>query len=112
MPLDTRAEKSQRSLTFPQTCQVGAPKIEKHCRTGLKIPGRDKESVTHGRARLSTGVQLHYYIAGKGAALMLQHDVPKTSSYWHKVLPYPTPHFTVIAAEMRGLGDSTYPESG
>jgi hypothetical protein len=37
--------------------------------------------VTHGRKRLSTGIRLHYYTAGSGPALMLQHGIPKTSYY-------------------------------
>jgi hypothetical protein len=41
---------------------------------GFKILDH-KAPVTHGRMRLSTGVRLHYYTAGSGPALMLQHGV-------------------------------------
>lgn len=79
---------------------------------GLKIIDHNGVPVTHGRVRLSTGVRLHYYTAGSGPALMLQHGIPKTSYYWRKVIPFLTPHYTVVCADMRGIGDSTHPSSG
>jgi len=79
---------------------------------GLKIVDHTGSVVTHGRQRLDNGVRLHYYTAGSGPALLLQHGVPKTSYYWRKVVPRLTPHFTVVVPDMRGFGDSTHPDSG
>jgi hypothetical protein len=42
---------------------------------GLKILDHAGKPVEHGRVRLSTGVRLHYYTAGSGPALLLQHGV-------------------------------------
>lgn len=42
---------------------------------GLKILEHNGATVTHGRQRLNTGVRLHYYTAGEGPALLLQHGV-------------------------------------
>ncbi|KAK4687556.1 hypothetical protein P7C73_g2566, partial [Tremellales sp. Uapishka_1] len=79
---------------------------------GLKIVEHSGESVTHGRHRLENGVRLHFYTAGSGPALLLQHGVPKTSYYWRKVVPHLTPYFTVVVPDMRGFGDSTHPDAG
>jgi hypothetical protein len=42
---------------------------------GLPILDHDGKLVTHGRQRLENGVRLHYYTAGSGPALILQHGV-------------------------------------
>lgn len=42
---------------------------------GLKIIDHTGSAVTHGRHRLENGVRLHYYTAGSGPALLLQHGV-------------------------------------
>lgn len=78
---------------------------------GLTIFDHEQKPVQHGRMRLSTGVRLHYYTAGTGPAVLLQHGIPKTSYYWRKVLPYLTAHYTCIVPDMRGIGDSTHPDS-
>jgi|TARA_B110000971_G_scaffold131671_1_gene134763 pimeloyl-ACP methyl ester carboxylesterase len=67
--------------------------------------------VKHGRA-LVNGVRLHYMTAGQGEPLFLLHGVPKTSYHWRHVIPLLTPHYTVIAPDLRGLGDSEHPQSG
>jgi pimeloyl-ACP methyl ester carboxylesterase len=67
--------------------------------------------VKHGRA-LVNGVRLHYMTAGEGEPLFLLHGVPKTSYHWRHVIPLLTPHFTVIAPDLRGLGDSEHPQGG
>lgn len=78
---------------------------------GLTILDHKQQPVRHGRKRLSTGVRLHYYTAGTGPALLLQHGIPKTSYYWRKVLPYLSPHYTCVVPDMRGIGDSTHPDN-
>jgi superfamily I DNA/RNA helicase len=50
--------------------------------------------------------------AGQGEPLFLLHGVPKTSYHWRHVIPLLTPHFTVIAPDLRGLGDSEHPQDG
>jgi hypothetical protein len=80
-------------------------------RMGQIIVDHQQTPVRHGRLRLSTGVRLHYYTAGSGPAVLLQHGIPKTSYYWRKVLPYLSPHFTCVVPDLRGIGDSTHPDS-
>jgi len=65
----------------------------------------------HGRAFVN-GVRLHYSIAGEGEPLFLLHGVPKTSYHWRRVIPLLTPYYTVIAPDLRGLGDSEHPQGG
>jgi pimeloyl-ACP methyl ester carboxylesterase len=67
--------------------------------------------VLHGRA-LVNGVRLHYMTAGSGDPVYLLHGVPKTSYYWRKVIPLLTPHYTIVAPDLRGLGDSQHPKDG
>ncbi len=67
--------------------------------------------VEHGRAKVN-GVRLHYVKAGQGEPLFLLHGVPKTHYHWRHVIPLLTPHFTVIAPDLRGLGDSEHPVVG
>lgn len=79
---------------------------------GVAILDHQKTPVEHGRKRLCTGVRLHYYTAGKGPALLLQHGIPKTSYYWRKVVPLLSPHFSLVVPDLRGIGDSTHPDAG
>jgi pimeloyl-ACP methyl ester carboxylesterase len=75
------------------------------------IKDHTENPVKHGRA-LVNGVRLHYMTAGQGEPLFLLHGVPKTSYHWRHVIPLLTPHYTVIAPDLRGLGDSEHPQSG
>ena len=68
----------------------------------------DGNAVTHGRETVN-GVRLHYVTAGAGEPLVLLHGVPKTWYYWHRVIPMLSKHFTVIAPDVRGFGDSQRP---
>lgn len=67
--------------------------------------------VEHGRAKVN-GVRLHYVKAGQGEPLFILHGVPKTHYHWRHVIPLLTKHFTVIAPDLRGLGDSEHPILG
>ncbi|WP_313441497.1 alpha/beta hydrolase [Novosphingobium sp.] len=63
---------------------------------------------------LVNGIEMHAVSAGKGPALLLIHGTPKTHIYWREILPLLTPHFRVIAPDLRGAGLSGHPyaESG
>lgn len=67
--------------------------------------------VNHSRMEVN-GTKLHYITAGSGEPLLLLHGVPKSVHYWHKLIPLLTPHYTVIAPDIRGFGDSARPDSG
>ena len=64
--------------------------------------------VKHGRARVN-GIRMHYVTAGEGEPLLLLHGTPKTNFYWHRLIPLLTPHFTVVAPDLRGFGYTDKP---
>jgi pimeloyl-ACP methyl ester carboxylesterase len=57
-------------------------------------------------------VRLHYVTGGKGEAVVLLHGWPETWYEWRHVMPVLAERYTVIAPDMRGLGDSSKPASG
>jgi haloacetate dehalogenase len=56
------------------------------------------------------GVRIKAIQGGNGPALLLLHGHPQTHAIWHKVVPELTKHFTIVAADLRGYGDSGKPE--
>jgi NADPH:quinone reductase len=67
-------------------------------------------AVTH-HTRIVNGIRIHYLTAGSGGpALVLVHGFPETSHAWRKVIPVLAEHFTVIAPDLRGCGDSDRPD--
>ncbi len=44
--------------------------------------------------------------------LLLLHGYPQTHVLWHKVAAILSPHVTIVAADLRGYGDSAKPEGG
>lgn len=55
-------------------------------------------------------VDITFRMGGSGPALLLLHGHPQTHVIWHKVAEELAQHFTVIAADLRGYGDSGKPE--
>jgi haloacetate dehalogenase len=46
---------------------------------------------------------------GRGPGLLLLHGNPLTHVTWHKIAPRLAEHFTVVATDLRGYGDSSKP---
>lgn len=57
------------------------------------------------------GVDIAYRMGGSGPGLLLLHGHPQTHVIWHKVAAQLAEHFTVVAADLRGYGDSSKPEA-
>jgi len=57
-------------------------------------------------------VMLHYVVAGSGPPVVLLHGWPQTWFEWRETIAALAPRFTVIAPDMRGLGDSSRPLTG
>ncbi|PNA05981.1 MULTISPECIES: alpha/beta fold hydrolase [unclassified Pseudomonas] len=55
------------------------------------------------------GVDISYRLKGSGPGLLLLHGHPQTHVIWHKIAEQLAEHFTVIAADLRGYGDSSRP---
>ncbi|MFM9942288.1 MAG: alpha/beta fold hydrolase [Hyphomicrobiaceae bacterium] len=59
---------------------------------------------------LSTGdTDIFARIGGSGPALLLLHGYPQTHVMWHLVAGELARHFTVVAADLRGYGQSSCP---
>ena len=58
---------------------------------------------------VETGIHIHTVIGGQGPPLLLLHGHPQTHVIWHKVAPSLCEHFTVVACDLRGYGDSSKP---
>lgn len=58
------------------------------------------------------GVELNCRVGGQGPALLLLHGHPQTHVMWHRVAPRLAERFTLVAADLRGYGDSAKPEAG
>jgi len=50
-------------------------------------------------------------IGGSGPPLLLLHGSPQTHLMWHKVAPRLAERFTVVAADLRGYGQSSKPST-
>jgi haloacetate dehalogenase len=61
------------------------------------------------RIATAEGVEIHAMVGGSGRPLLLLHGHPQTLSIWHRVAPALAREFTVIAADLRGYGDSSRP---
>ncbi|VXB81526.1 alpha/beta fold hydrolase [Massilia sp. 9I] len=56
------------------------------------------------------GVTIAGVIGGAGPPLLLLHGHPQTHAIWHKLAPTLAQHFTVVACDLRGYGDSSKPQ--
>jgi len=65
------------------------------------------------RTAIDTGeVAIHTVHGGQGPPVLLLHGFPQTHVMWHKIAPVLAEHFTVVATDLRGYGDSGRPASG
>jgi pimeloyl-ACP methyl ester carboxylesterase len=71
----------------------------------------DNMTFSHRTASVN-GIQLHYVIGGHGDPVVLLHGWPETWYAWHRVMPALAKNYTVIAPDLRGLGDSSKPVTG
>ena len=58
------------------------------------------------------GVNIHYVIGGEGEPLVLVHGFGQNWYMWNRLLPELSKHFTVIAPDLRGVGESDKPAGG
>jgi haloacetate dehalogenase len=62
------------------------------------------------KARITVnGISINLVHGGGGPPLLLLHGYPQTHVEWHKVAPRLAAHYTVVAPDLRGYGDSDKP---
>jgi pimeloyl-ACP methyl ester carboxylesterase len=92
----------------PQTNQTSADQQQLMDGNSFEI---DNVTFSHHTTSVN-GIQLHYVIGGQGDPVVLLHGWPETWYAWHKVMPALAKNYTVIAPDLRGLGDSSKPSTG
>src|SRR5882672_2546629 len=60
----------------------------------------------------TAGARIHLRHGGKRPPLLLLHGNPMTHVAWHKIADRLAEKFHVVAADLRGYGDSVGPEEG
>ena len=58
------------------------------------------------------GSEVALSTGGSGPPLLLLHGYPQTRACWHRVAPALSERFTVVAADLRGYGESGKPPGG
>ena len=71
----------------------------------------DKLNLEHHFAELEE-VSMHYVTAGEGEPVVLLHGWPQTWYEWLPVMNLMSDRYSLIAPDLRGLGDTSRPTSG
>jgi len=66
----------------------------------------------HSRFAEANGVRLHYLITGQGDPVVLLHGYAQTSHMWLPLIAKLARSRTVIAPDLRGIGESATPPDG
>jgi pimeloyl-ACP methyl ester carboxylesterase len=107
-PQITMAQQQQQPQVVNQTSSVlkRQPNLQ-----GISFD-IDNVTFSHRTASVNGGIQLHYVIGGHGHPIVLLHGWPQTWYEWLHVMPALAKNYTVIAPDLRGLGDSSKPLTG
>lgn len=70
------------------------------------FPGFQTREINCSRA------SIHLVMGGDGPPLLLLHGYPQSHIIWRKIAPQIAKHFTVVAPDLRGYGDSSRPADG
>lgn len=75
------------------------------------LPANPPANFKYATVRVNN-VDIHYVIGGKGEPLVLVHGFGQNWYMWNRLLPELSKHFTVIAPDLRGVGESGKPANG
>jgi pimeloyl-ACP methyl ester carboxylesterase len=96
------------ALTVPSVNAASAPAAE---RPGSTSQGETLAGFQQGYVAVS-GSNVHYVRGGSGPLLVLLHGWPESWWAFHDVMPSLAQHFTVVAFDLPGLGQSSAPAGG
>lgn len=77
----------------------------------VPTPASPPANFKHQTATVNS-INIHYVIGGTGEPLVLVHGFGQNWYMWNRLLPELSKHFTVIAPDLRGVGESDKPASG
>ena len=89
-----------------QAVQGGRPQRPSGATRGNFFPGFKTMDIK------TSGATIHAVVGGSGPPVILLHGYPQTHVMWHKVAPRLAERFTIVAADLRGYGDSSKPPDG
>ncbi|MFM7084783.1 MAG: alpha/beta fold hydrolase [Hyphomicrobium sp.] len=67
------------------------------------------QGMKYGRF-LNQNIEINYVAGGAGPAVLLLHGFPQTHAMWGFIAPLLAKKYTVVAADLRGYGDSSKPQ--
>jgi pimeloyl-ACP methyl ester carboxylesterase len=89
------------SLAYAQTAQTSAADLAKQLGSGFE-----------SKFAQVNGTQLHYVRGGSGPAVILLHGFPEDWYEFRHVMPRLAKRFTVVAVDLRGVGESAPSATG
>jgi len=97
-------QQSKESTTVDATANT------KETETSI-APASPPANFKHQTANVN-GINIHYVIGGEGEPMVLLHGFGQNWYMWNRLLPELSKHFTVIAPDLRGMGESDKPATG
>lgn len=85
---------------------IGKAMAQSNAADAVLFPGFRTERVA------TTGAEINCVIGGSGPPLLLLHGAPQSHASWSACAPELAKRYTVVAADLRGYGDSSKPEDG
>lgn len=79
--------------------------------TATTSPAAPPANFRHAYTKIN-GINVHYVIGGTGEPLVLLHGFGQNWYMWNRLLPELSKHFTVIAPDLPGVGESGKPVTG
>lgn len=86
-------------------------KTDSTAQTETIQPASPPASFKHATAKVND-IDIHYVTGGSGEPLVLLHGFGQNWYMWNRIMPELSKHFTVIAPDLPGVGESGKPAGG